>query len=353
MPRPTLVVAGAGMGGLVAAVRGRELGARVTLLEKSDRPGGSMRLSGGYVWRYEDFERFRSECPSGDARLQRLVYERLDDALEWLERLGVPVLERETRNPLTTGRRVDVAALTDVLVRRAGEVRLGTPLEEPPPDAPVVLATGGFAGSRDLLARHVTAEAPYVLVRAHPGNAGDGIRIGLDAGAALSDGMDEVYGRNMPAPPARVSPEEFRPLAQLYAAHARVTNERGEEYVPRSWSEIDVLQWTARQPRARAWYAVDDGALDATVRERTVREMVEAAQAAGAPVRRERGLTVVEVVAGVTTTLGGLRVDDRARAAEGIYAAGMDAGGIATGGYTSGLAAALVLGLVAAESALG
>jgi hypothetical protein len=30
----------------------------------------------------------------------------------------------------------------------------------------------------------------------------------------------------------------------------------------------------------------------------------------------------------------------------------MDAGGIATGGYTSGLAAALVLGLVAAESAL-
>jgi predicted oxidoreductase len=32
-----------------------------------------------------------------------------------------------------------------------------------------------------------------------------------------------------------------------------------------------------------------------------------------------------------------------------LYAAGVDAGGIATGGYSSGLAQALVLGLVAAE----
>jgi hypothetical protein len=36
---------------------------------------------------------------------------------------------------------------------------------------------------------------------------------------------------------------------------------------------------------------------------------------------------------------------------DGLYAAGVDAGGFATGGYASGLAQALVLGLVAAESA--
>jgi hypothetical protein len=47
-----------------------------------------------------------------------------------------------------------------------------------------------------------------------------------------------------------------------------------------------------------------------------------------------------------------LRVDGSARAAEGVFVAGADAGGIATGGYSSGLAAALVLGLTAAESAL-
>ena len=36
----------------------------------------------------------------------------------------------------------------------------------------------------------------------------------------------------------------------------------------------------------------------------------------------------------------------------GLFAAGVDVGGIANGGYASGLAQALVLGLVAAESAL-
>jgi hypothetical protein len=80
--------------------------------------------------------------------------------------------------------------------------------------------------------------------------------------------------------------------------------------------------------------------------------MVEAAAGAGAPVRREEGNVVVETVAGITSTLGGLRVDERARVAPGVFAAGGDVGGIATGGYSSGLAAALVLGRVAAEAAL-
>jgi uracil-DNA glycosylase family 4 len=64
------------------------------------------------------------------------------------------------------------------------------------------------------------------------------------------------------------------------------------------------------------------------------------------------GAVVVPVRAAITTTLGGLRVGSDARAAPGVWAAGADAGGIATGGYASGLAAALVLGRVAAASAL-
>ena len=57
-------------------------------------------------------------------------------------------------------------------------------------------------------------------------------------------------------------------------------------------------------------------------------------------------------MAGITTTLGGLRIDAAGRAAEGVWACGADAGGIFTGGYGSGLAAALVFGRVAAEAAL-
>ena len=85
------------------------------------------------------------------------------------------------------------------------------------------------------------------------------------------------------------------------------------------------------------------------VRDRTVGEMVDAAREAGAPVERRDGETAVQVRAGITTTLGGLRIDADARVADGIYAAGADVGGISTGGYASGLATALVLGLVAAE----
>jgi succinate dehydrogenase/fumarate reductase flavoprotein subunit len=81
--------------------------------------------------------------------------------------------------------------------------------------------------------------------------------------------------------------------------------------------------------------------------------MVEAAAAAGAPVRRRAEHVTVETIAGVTTTLGGLAIDVHARAAPGVFACGADAGGIATGGYASGLAAALVFGRVAARAALG
>jgi hypothetical protein len=59
----------------------------------------------------------------------------------------------------------------------------------------------------------------------------------------------------------------------------------------------------------------------------------------------------VRVYAAVTHTYGGVKVDTRARAAEGVWAAGVDAGGVSNGGYASGLAQALVLGLVAAEDA--
>ena len=60
----------------------------------------------------------------------------------------------------------------------------------------------------------------------------------------------------------------------------------------------------------------------------------------------------VETIAGVTSTLGGLAVDVTARAAPGVFACGNDMGGLATGGYASGLAGALVFGRIAARAAL-
>lgn len=341
------------MAGLAAAAEARRLGATAAVFEKLDAPGGSMRLSSGVMWRHRDFDRFRAECGGGDAELQRLLFDRLDGDLRWLESLGARVVARDTGNPLTRGARFDPAQLTATLTPRELDLRVGSALREPPGDAPLILATGGFAADRGLVREHVTPEASHLLLRAAPGSTGDGLRLGLAAGAATSGELREVYARAMPAPPARVGPDDFVRLSQLYARHAEVTNERGERHRPRTWSEIDTAQWMALQPRARAWFRVPRPLLGERVRERSVADMVEAAAAAGAPVRREAEHVTVETVAGITTTLGGLAIDRGARAAPGVFACGADAGGLATGGYASGLAAALVFGRIAARAALG
>src|SRR5690348_762055 len=123
------------MAGLVAAARLRQLGRPVDLLEKGDRPGGSMLLSSGVVWRHRSLDAFREDCPGGNPVLQRLIVERLDDALDWLEQTAVPASEQETGNPRTVGRRFDPRRLTEALAR---DVRLSEPLTELP-DEPVVL----------------------------------------------------------------------------------------------------------------------------------------------------------------------------------------------------------------------
>src|SRR5947199_873326 len=167
--------------------------------------------------------------------------------------------------------------------------------------------------------------------------------------------MDEFYGRNMPD--ADFTEADFVPAAQLYGRYARVYNDHGEAFFERevSWSENDLVQATARQPGARAWYVLDDAALaDAGVAERVAAAPTRV-EPADLPFTAPPGARVaVRVRPGITHTIGGLRIDERARVAgaDGLFAAGADVGGISTGGYASGLAAALVFGRIAAESAL-
>jgi fumarate reductase flavoprotein subunit len=353
------------MAGLAAAARLRELGAARTLVEKGTRPGGSMLLSSCVIWRYREWDDFRAECPTGDPLLQRIVWERLDDAIAWLESLGAPVVREETGNPKTVGKRFDPAGLTDALVRAAGaRSDTGVPLHMTDVGASTILATGGFQADQRLVGEHIGPAAPLRL-RANPWSAGDGMRYALARGAALSDGMSEFYGRNMPD--ATFTEADFVPQAQLYGRFARVYNDDGEEFFGGdvSWSENDLVQATARQPNARAWYVLDDHALAQRVRDRSVADMAATASTridpAELPFPVPAGARVaVRVSPGITHTIGGLRIDERAcvlddddRPLDGLFAAGADVGGISTGGYASGLAAALVFGRIAAESAIG
>jgi fumarate reductase flavoprotein subunit len=328
------------MAGLVAAARARELGTDPIVLEKGDRPGGSMLLSSCVIWRHRDFNDFRAECPNGDEKLQRTIFEQLDEALDWLESLGAPVTARETGNPRTIGRRFAPRGLTTALAR---EVRLGEPFAAT--NAPVILATGGFPA-------RLAAETG-LLLRANRWSTGDGLDIALARGAETAGDLDEFYGRAMPAV-EQVAEDDYVRLTQLYGRYATVTShDMAERFEGEpSWSETDLVQRIAEWPDGLAWYSVERDKLDERVRERTVREMIEAARQAGAPVEEDDGQVAVLVRASVTQTLGGLRIDDQARVvgAENLYAAGADVGGIASGGYSSGLAAALVFGRIAAET---
>jgi succinate dehydrogenase/fumarate reductase flavoprotein subunit len=252
------------------------------------------------------------------------------------------VTESETGNPRTTGRRFDPRRLTAVLAR---DVRLQQALA--PNDGPVILATGGFP------ARFAAEKG--LLLRANRWSTGDGLEFALTRGAGVAGDLDEFYGRAMPAV-EDVDEADYVPLTQLYGRFATVTSEdRSETFEGEpSWSETDLVQQIARWPGGRAWYTVHRGRLDERVRDRTVGEMIEAARRAGAPVRDEDETVSVLVRASVTQTLGGLAIDEQARVVgtDGLFAAGADVGGIATGGYSSGLAAALVFGLIAAETAL-
>jgi succinate dehydrogenase/fumarate reductase flavoprotein subunit len=360
-----MLVAGAGMAGLVAAARARELGVDVQLVEKGPRPGGSMLLSSGVIWRYRDWATFRAQCPGGDETLQRLVFDRLDDALAWLRSLGAAVLWTETGNPLTVGMRFATRSVTETLLRVADTFipssDVGVHLHHRPEEA-TILCTGGFQGSPELVREHV-APAAHLPLRANRWSEGDGLRYALEQGAALSVGMDEFYGRNMPDAP--FGEDEFVSLSQLYARWARIVDGEGRELRldPDDWSETRLVQATAHRPGAVAWYLLDEEALSRPTRYGIVRDAVDAAPTRTPPERLPfeppAGTVVaVRVKAAITTTLGGLRVDERARvlredgsAVDGLYAAGADVGGISTGGWASGLASALVLGLTAAEAA--
>jgi fumarate reductase flavoprotein subunit len=337
------------MAGLAAAAHARELGATAVVYEKGTRPGGSMLLSSCVVWRFREWDDFRRECPTGEESLQRLVWEQLDEAIAWLERLGAPVVRHETGNPRTTGKRFDPNGLTETLVRAAGDVRIGETTGEP-----TILATGGFQGNADLVAEHIHPRS-ILRLRANPWSAGDALTFALARGAQLSAGMGEFYGRNMPD--ADFAEEEFVLLAQLYGRKARIYNERGEEFFAGevSWSENDLVQATAQQPNARAYYVLDTEALDnPDVAERVARASTKL-EPSELPFEPPEGARLaVRVKPGITHTIGGLRIDERARVVgvEGLFAAGADVGGISTGGYASGLAAALVFGRIAAESAL-
>jgi succinate dehydrogenase/fumarate reductase flavoprotein subunit len=394
---PDLLVAGGGVAGMAAAARAAARGARVLVVEKGERLGGSGALSPGVLWTVPDLHSFAEVCPRGDRELGRVLVEGFNSAVELARDAGVEVSDGwDDHFGFGRAVRVDVLGLIarweeDVLaaggqVRRRSAVRELTldgvgavrgavvDAEEIEAEA-VLLATGGFQGDRRSVRRFLGPGAELMLVRANPHSTGDGMRMGSAVGASLAGPMDGFHGHLVPSPLTRFGPAEFVPLTQYHSRHCLLVNQEGRRFTCEKWGDEVSNLALLRQPGMRAILLCDE-----RVRREHVGDAFELARSAGAHLIKadtlerladfaERDLLesrlheapfwALEVQPTITFTYGGLRTDADGRVRDeygrpipGLFAAGVDVGGLHDTGYLGGLALGLVFGPRAADAAL-
>lgn len=232
-----LVVVGAGTGGIPCAVEAAAHGARVLLLEKDSRIGGTLHTTGGHMsaagTRRQREHGIEDSVPAHLADIERisggtarpdlieLAARNAPETIDWLDDQGFEFAPESPRlvyghEPYSVARTyygkdagLSVLAVLRPLLeeqRAAGRVDLwlgstAIGLTERPGDAPsvtvlrggvdeievtapaVVLATGGFASDKELFEE---IEGANLVSAAHPTSTGDGLVIAREAGAGVA-----------------------------------------------------------------------------------------------------------------------------------------------------------------------
>ena len=454
-----LVVIGGGLAGLTAAVRASELGLRVLVLEQGDdaRYLCNSRLSGGiFHVAYHEMKRppevllaaiERATEGEADPALASVIAADAGRLVDWLREHGARFMQggsvewerwllappRPLRAGLEwQGRGPDVLlrALADQLAHAGGAIERGARAIglEPRGDCvavvgqrtagetrwagnAVLIADGGFQSDPDLFRAHIGPRPDLVKQRGAGNARGDGIRMAVALGAALTR-MDRFYGHLLAQ--EAMTNDMLWPYPQLdaLAVAAIVVDRSGRRLFdegsggvalanrlatlddPASATiDFDAAIWEGpcRTSRIPVNPHVEKGGatvhrastlpglasqlrMDAARLEQTVREYNEALGTRRthelAPARRtdlhaafpirEAPYMAIRICAGITHTMGGIAIDRHARVlrpdggvVERLYAAGSATGGIegggTTGGYVGGLCKAGILGLRAAE----
>jgi succinate dehydrogenase/fumarate reductase flavoprotein subunit len=122
-----------------------------------------------------------------------------------------------------------------------------------------VLATGGFQGNAELLARYVTPEAQHLYLRGNPWSTGDGLLAAQATGAATTPSLGTFYGHAMTAPPARFGADRFQEMSHKYGPMAVALNLDGLRFADESagTGEETLNIAIARQRQATAAFVFD------------------------------------------------------------------------------------------------
>ena len=308
-----VVVVGGGMAGLCASLAALEDHVQVITLEKGSRAGGSMMRSGGRIWTFISKSVLREKIPDGNIALQDMVLDGHWEGLAWLEGHGASLEAEQPFKDYGRGRAANPPDLTWTLESRlqalGGALELNTPMDAllyeggvvrgvrvSSPGGTVdieagavVLATGGFQGNPELLARYVTPHVDKVYLRANPWSTGDGFLAATGIGAAVTPAMPAFYGHALPAPPVSFGPKELRDMTQRHGHVSVAINLDGRRFTDESGGtgEEHVTQAMALQRDATAVYIIDAEVAETPSRHGPPRIIIEQL--------RSRGGSVIEL----------------------------------------------------------
>jgi fumarate reductase flavoprotein subunit len=453
-----IVIIGGGLAGMTAAVRALELGLTALVIEKGEgedypcnsrQSGGVMHI--GFLDPYREAEELTAvivERTAGDAdrALAAALVGSGGRLLDWLQDKGARFvrfneqegyrwcmapprslragIDWQGRGPdmvmrglveqfeasggaflsgtRATGLLLDEDRCAGVMVEKAGvTARIGA--------SHVLIADGGFQANPELYAEHIGGEFDRVFQRGARTGMGDGMKMGVAAGATLTE-TDRFYGHVLCRDALHNDNVWPYPEIDAMATSGIVVDASGARIVDEGRSGVYLANALAARPADAMLYAIFDAAIweepgksaripanplleeaggtvlradslealaemagiDAGVLKGSV-ENHNAALAKGTldqlPVPRsttmrpwpitEAPFMAIPICPGITYTMGGIAIDGTAQVLDetgtpipGLLAAGAATGGLEGGrdaGYIGGLMKAGVFGLIAAE----
>lgn len=303
-----LVVVGAGMAGIAAALRARELGLAVRLLEarSETRHPNNTRWSGGvfhvaFRSMYSDPGELApavvaytngtarpelAEALAGNAErgirwlaAQGVGLDRIEPTEGWRDAILAPLgyhdrpglhwddfgadrmmnrLEEVLGGhgaSIERGRRA-VALLIDNGACRGVRLEGGETVEA----RATLLADGGFQGSPELLARYVTPYPERFRQRGPGTSPGDGIRMVVEAGAELT-GIECFYGHLLSADAKHNDKLMPFPFIDFVGGSGVLVDRNGERFADEGGGGVYMANQAARHPDADPFFAVFDSAI--------------------------------------------------------------------------------------------
>ena len=278
-----VIVAGAGIGGLCSALRAREKGASVAIIEKAETIGGSAAASGGTIWCAKNIDEWLKVQPNGDTELGTALINHFYTGIEWLLKQGVSLQARDEPAPYKFQRTIyqftpDARTAMEILgyqfQSQGGTILTHTSLTgliggngKPVTGVQtthteitaqsVILSTGGYQANPKLRAQYFGAESDHMIVRGVPQNTGGGFQSALAAGAQPIGPLNRFYGHLLPAPPAQVGLHNFLKVKPDFSEYAILINLKGERFDDEYLGDEVTCHTLVQQPQATAILVFD------------------------------------------------------------------------------------------------